>query len=240
MQLRHEQRIREIIPLYTFGGHCLLVADGSVWCRGRLGLEGDSNTPLRRIDALGEVEHIQDCGGGIASFDEVRGLRIWFPPGPLSTRAHPPDIISNTCTHSGGADCYLTRAGTVHCAGLNSNYVTGDPDRDSVSVLPLRQIEELSDVAEVSGDSLRMGVRRRDGSLWTWGVSRMPTDGDSRSGAVRTPTRISDVSDAVHMALWRRALLFVRRDGSVWRHDSWFDGPADNARPVRIARFGER
>ena len=84
-----------------------------------------------------------------------------------------------------------------------------------------------------------MAALRDDGTLWTWGrIDIRPTHPQEIRSHI--PVQVGTVNDAVHMTLWRDTMLFVRRDGSVWKHSiNDGDGPATNPQLRRVPLFGE-
>lgn len=238
VQLRQELPVQEVVTLSESGGRCARLSDRSVWCSGRLGSIPQEFTVPRRIDELGLVDHLRACWSGPASYREGEAIRVWHAPDPPFTLPTPTNPTRDSCFHSDLVACYVTREGTVQCAGASNGYlVTGSPDPEDTEVR-LREISNLTRIIEVSGDGQRMAALRDDGTLWTWGrIEIRPTH--PQLVTTNIPVQVGAVNDAVHMTLWRDTMLFVRRDGSVWKHAVDGDGPATNPQLRRVPLFGE-
>ena len=158
------------------------------------------------------------------------------------TNGHTPQAVSGLANARGIAGdpeeavCALLDDGTVACWGSNEYGQLGDGTTTDSS--PPVEVQGLSDVAQIAGDTRHFCARLEDGTVECWGYNEHGELGDGTTTDSSTPVVVKDLSAVIDLA--SRGSCAVLGDGTArcwgWNYVGQLgDGTTtDSSTPVEV------
>ena len=158
------------------------------------------------------------------------------------TNGHTPQVVSGLANARGiagdpeAAVCALLEDGTVACWGSNEYGQLGDGTTTDSST-PV-EVQGLSDVAQIAGDTRHFCARLEDGTVECWGYNEHGELGDGTTTDSSTPVVVKDLSAVIELA--SRGSCAVLGDGTArcwgWNYVGQLgDGTTtDSSTPVEV------
>jgi alpha-tubulin suppressor-like RCC1 family protein len=112
---------------------------------------------------------------------------------------------------------WLTAAGTVRAAGVNSDGILGTGD--SVNYRVPAPVVGLTGATQIAMGATTSAAITVDGTVWVWGSGASGQLGDGQSGFQhfsRVPQPVPGIDDALSVSVGDSHVLVARADGSVW------------------------
>jgi cysteine-rich repeat protein len=224
-----------VLATTTHHGSCIVHRDRtmSCWGYGGHGQNGDGHTSTRELPVrVQDLTDVDSVSGGVYHYCAHRrdkSVRCWGYGNYGQTRNQvdnygyartPTGVLEigdvEEVTTGGYHTCVRKADAKVYCFGYNNHGEVGQGNTSYRSI-GMRQVNNLSDVAEVSGHHHHSCARKNDGTVWCWGhggSGRLGHGGGNSSEAVQ----VRLIDDAVKLGRGGSAhhSCTARADGTLW------------------------